>query len=149
MNAILDTCPSESLNGLITAQARFKSTSTAGEGVLFCVRAEQDGGYRSVIFSYLLLQPDGTQMLTVKHKTADSSKVALVTVPDLPNDFVTLRLLIDPSRDTVNVRVNGEDEGTYYYDAFVSAGDSTLATLKTVDSAGEFDYARIRVGGNP
>ena len=73
--------------------------------------------------------------------------VALVTVPGLGSGFVDLRLLIDPNLDTVNVKVNGVDKGTYVYNTLSPPHDDRFASIGGVGGAAQFDRVSIRVGG--
>ena len=57
------------------------------------------------------------------------SAAKLVMVSGLSDDFVTIRLLIDPSLDTVNVSVAGEDRGTYTYATIAPAENIHAATI--------------------
>ncbi|MEX0887238.1 MAG: hypothetical protein WD009_12460 [Phycisphaeraceae bacterium] len=76
----------------------------------------------------------------------------LVDVADLPLlDFVDVRLLIDPAYGTVNVRINGEDRGSYTYQRTGTVGLSPGLTLRGRENhpSAEFAFARVRVGGGP
>jgi hypothetical protein len=112
----------------------------------FAINADWSGSSCAALDAVVKLQADGTQTLTVRHEPTTSQKQALVTVAWLPADIVTLRLLIDPSLNTVNVSVNGEENGTYTY--ATSQQTTGLHAARLVGSAGdaEFDYVSIRVG---
>ncbi|MCK4661091.1 MAG: prepilin-type N-terminal cleavage/methylation domain-containing protein [Phycisphaerae bacterium] len=144
----LDTYPDNDFTELITAEVRFRNTSIGGNGAVFWINADWSGGKFAALFAFLQLQPDGTQTLTVYHKIDNSTSVPLVTLPGLPAGFVTLRLLIDPDLDTVNVRVNRQDQGTYYYNSFAQGDSDRFATVLPWGSAAEFDSVSVRVGGN-
>ena len=95
-----------------------------------------------------MLTGGGTQTLMVYCMPDSGTRTSLLTLTGLPADFVDLRLLIDPARDTVNVRVNGGDCGTFTYVLSPESGASRSATLLVSGAAAQFDRVRIRVGGN-
>ena len=84
--------------------------------------------------------------LSLYHKLGHTTSERLLIVPGLPSGFVTLRLLIDPKLDTVNVKVNGAEKGTYVYNTFVPAQKEPFASALADGSQAEFDYIRVRVG---
>ena len=92
------------------------------------------------------LQADDTQTLTVHRMTDEATKVRFLTVPGLSNDFVTLRLLIDPDLNTANVKVGGVDYGTFVYNTLTLASSDRFASLFSSGSDAEFDYVSVRVG---
>ena len=104
-------------------------------------------GLQAFVKVKLQLQPDATQTLTVLTKTGVSTIVPMVSVPGLSANFADIRLLIDPSQDSLNVKVNGEDRGTYAYTPFVGLTNERYATVTADGSSAEYDWIRIRVGG--
>ena len=72
----------------------------------------------------------------------------VVLVSGMNADFVDVRLLIDPDLDTVNIKINDTDQGTFAYTPYAPTTDPQRATLHEWGSDGEWDYVRIRVGGN-
>lgn len=141
----LDTYPNNDFTTLTTVKVCFRNTSIGGDGAVFRINADWDGSTFAKIIASLQLQPDNTQRLTVYHKLDSSTKMRLVTVLGLSTDFVTLRLLIDPGSDVVNVKVNGQDYGTFVYNTFTPPHNNRLATILADGSSAEFDYVSIRV----
>ena len=122
------------------------SRKVKGSISFFLINADWNGVNCAPLMAYLKLQDDGTQTLTVYRKQHNSTDVTLVKAAGLSSDFVTLRLLIDPAGDTVNIQVNGQDEGTYMYMAFPPGDNDRFATIMPSGSNAEFDHISIRVG---
>jgi len=141
----LETAPDNDFVGLTTVDVRFRNTSIGGEGAVFRINADWSGGTYAPILACLRLQADGTQVLTVYKRTDESTSVRLAMVPGLANDFVTLRLVIDPDLDTVSVTANGRHRGTYAYSQFVPPADQRYVTIYPDVSSAEFDYVSVRV----
>jgi hypothetical protein len=55
-----------------------------------------------------------------------------------------LRLLIDPTLNTVNVRVDATDYGTFVYTHHLPAASEHFAAIGPTGSDAEFDYVSIR-----
>lgn len=141
----LETYPDNDFVELITAEVRFRNTSIGGNGAVFSINADWSNGTFAPILVYLQLQPDNTQTLTAYKKTDAATRVRLVTVTGLSNDFVDLRLVIDPDLDTVSVTVNGEHRGTYVYSKFAPPHSDRFASILRDISNAEFDYVSVRV----
>lgn len=124
---------------------RFRNTSVGGNGAVFRINVDWSNGTFAPIIVYLQLQPDSTQTLTVHKKTDSTTLVRLVTVTGLSNEFVKLRLVIDPDLDTVSVTVNGEHRGTYVYGKYAPSHSNRFAFLSRDVSNAEFDYVSLRV----
>ncbi len=144
----LASVPNCDFNQLITAELRFRNTSVAGNGAVFSINADWSGGTCATLTARLKLEVGGSQTLTLYHKLSNGSEAALVAVPGLSTDFVKLRLLISPSSNWVNVKVNAVDWGTYTYATPAAADNNRFATIGASSSTAEFDYVRIRVGGS-
>jgi len=144
----LNTRPTNDFTGLTTAELRLRNTSVGGNGAVFSINADWSGGTFAQLYAYLQLQVDGTQTLSVYSKRDSSTPVRLMAVTGLPADFVTLRLLIDPTPNTVNVHINGTEKGTYTYYTFAQTGSDRFASVQASGSAADFDYVHIHVGGS-
>lgn len=135
-------------NDFITPTAvhvRFRNTTAGGDGAQVWINADRSGGYVAPIRASLQRQADLTQTLTVYKVDALERKIPLIQVPKLTTDFVSLRLLIDPTRDTVNVRVEGYDAGTFSYERKLANDNIRSVTLLTSGSTSQFDHVSIRV----
>ena len=74
--------------------------------------------------------------------------VPIVVEAGLPIEFVDVRLLVDPAADTVYVKVDGNDRGTYRYGRITLVRPRIIGLYETDDPSGvQFDSVRIRVGG--
>jgi Tfp pilus assembly protein FimT len=144
----LDTSPSNNFTALTTVEVRFRNTTMGGNGAVFWINADWSGSNCAPIFAFLQLQSDGTQTLTAYHKLDNSTPVPLTSVRRLSAGFITLRLLIDPALNTVNVKVNGLDQGTYSYNVISVPNNDRYATLLPWGSSAQFDSVSVRVGGS-
>ncbi len=149
LNTTLNTNPGNDFVGLTTVEAVFRDTTLPGGGAAIRIPVDRSGSTYGAIIVRLALQSGDTQTLTIDTKPDGSTERRLFILPGLPNAYVTLRLLIDPALDTMNVRVNGQDRGTYAY--VRSAGDSDRSVKlysQGGDTGAKFDYVRVRVGGS-
>ncbi|MCG8405339.1 MAG: prepilin-type N-terminal cleavage/methylation domain-containing protein [Phycisphaerales bacterium] len=144
-DAILDTKPNNDFSSLTTINVRFRNTSLGGNGAVYQMNADWYGSTCAPLFALAMLQPDGTQTLSVNHYEASVGAVPLVEVGGLPGSFVALRMMIDPELDTVNVNVNGLDVGTYLYNTVAPPTSDRFATIRRSGSNAEFDFISIRV----
>ena len=128
---------------MTTIDVRYRSTGVDDPGAYFGINADYAGSTFIPIVATVKLLAGGDQEMIINVGGAD-----VVTAPGLPTDFVALRLLIDPDLNTVNIRVEGVDKGTYAYIPDTPTTDPQCATLGEWGNNGEFDYVRIRVGGN-
>jgi len=143
----IETRPLNPLNQLTTAEVRFKATSNSGDGAVVWINADFTGSQGAPVIAMLQLEADNTQTLTL-YRMSGSSLQVLTTLESLPADFVTMRLLIDPAEDFVNIQVNDADFGTYAYKTVgVSASDQVTALGTSNSTNAQFDWARIVVGG--
>lgn len=122
---------------------RFRCTERNGNGVYFWINVDYTGGN----FIPVVATPDKLANAT-QTATVSIGGTTVVTVPALSTDFVQIRLLIDPDLNTMNVKIDGTDRGTFGYIPYPPTTDPRRATLHEWNSDGEWDYVRIRVGGN-
>ena len=139
----LDTVPDNSFTELTTIDLRFRCTEISGSGAYFWINADYTGGNFMPIVVTIDKLPDGTQTAEV-----NVGGTEVVAVSGMGTDFVDIRLLIDPDLDTINIKLDEVDKGTFAYTPYAPGGDPQRATLHEWDSDGEWDYVRIRVGGN-
>jgi prepilin-type N-terminal cleavage/methylation domain-containing protein len=139
----LDTLPDNSFTELTTIDLRFRCTEISGSGAYFWINADYTGGNFMPIVVTIDKLSDSTQTTGVKVGGTD---VALVS--GMSTDFVDVRLLIDPDLDTVNIKINEMDQGTFAYTPYAPSTDPQCATLYEWGSDAEWDDVRIRVGGN-
>ena len=145
-DSTLDTRPLNDFTGITTANVRFRNTTVGGNGAVFWINADWSGGTFIPLFAYLQLQADGTQTLTVYCKQDSTTAVSLVSLAGLPSGFVNLRLVIDPGYDTVNIKVNDANAGTFTYTPFAQSNSDRFATVQASGSSAEFDSVSIRIG---
>jgi hypothetical protein len=137
----LDTVPDNSFTTLTTIEVRFRSAGVGSYAVLSS-NVDFSGGNFMPIIGAVTLDADGTQTLAVY--AGWPLGVPLTWVPGLTRDFVTLRLLIDPDLDTVNVKLNGTDKGTFSYSPYPPTADPQSTTLTAWGGSAEFDYVSVR-----
>ena len=139
----LDTVPDNDFTEITTVDLRYRATGANEAGAYLWMNADYTGGKFIPIVATLKLLGNNTQQLQI---TAGGTTI--VKVANLTTGFITLRLLIDPGLDTINVKVDGVDHGTHAYTRTVPGSDPQRATLfRWSGSAVEYDYVRIRVGG--
>jgi prepilin-type N-terminal cleavage/methylation domain-containing protein len=141
----LGSNPASDFAGLTTVSVRFRDMSADSVGAVFVVTADWSGGTCALLLGQVVLQADKTQVLTVSSQQGDLSIKALTTITGLSEDFVTLRLLVDPDLDTVNVNVDGVDHGTYYYPTITPAIDDRCVMLYRAGGSVEYDHVSVRV----
>jgi prepilin-type N-terminal cleavage/methylation domain-containing protein len=145
----LDTDPANDFTQLTTAEVRFQDTTTTGGGAGIWLHVDRAGATYGVIYAEIAKQIDGTQMLTVYTKADAGSATQLSRTASLAAGFVSLRLLVDPALDSVNVRVNDQDRGTFSYPRYTDNKRRLIELYPVGNDAGaQFDWVRIRVGGN-
>lgn len=93
----------------------------------------------------------GGQSLELAAYTGVSTRRVLYAETDLAGGaWVHARLLVDPTADTVNLHVDGQDRGTFYYPRFVASLEPLLRVGvedgETADGF-EVDEVWLRVGG--
>jgi prepilin-type N-terminal cleavage/methylation domain-containing protein len=146
-NSNLVTFPNCDFAQLTTVELRYRCTTVGGAAAIR-INADCSGGNYTPLFARLVLATNGTQTLTVYCKPDSGTATNLLTVSGLPGACVTLRLLIDPTLNSVNVRANDVDCGTLKYVLSADSGVARVATLIASGTTAEFDYVHIRVGGN-
>jgi prepilin-type N-terminal cleavage/methylation domain-containing protein len=142
---VLDTNPDNDFTTLTTVELSFRCTSSNRTDAAFWINVDFLEGTYAPILVFLSSPGDGTQTLRVTNRSDASTLVALCTVSGLPGSFVHLRMVIDPSLDTVAVWVGGEHVGTYVYNTISPAPDERFATLLASSTDAEVEFASVRV----
>ena len=63
-------------------------------------------------------------------------------------EFIDVRILIDPGPDTVHIKLNGQDSGTFAYTRQTLSSSYAIKLYETDHISGvRFDYVHVRVGG--
>jgi hypothetical protein len=140
----LQTNPPNDFTGLTTVELRFRNTSVTGKGAAFGINVDWTGSNCAEILALLQLESDSTQTLRVQQRLDAVETQTLVTVAGLSDGFVDLRLLIDPALNTVNVRVNGKDCGTFACTLHLPEDNEHFATIEAIGTDAEFDSVSIR-----
>ncbi len=146
-DSVVDTHPNHDFTQPTTIEVRFRNTSVGGNGAVFWINADWSASRCAPIYATLQRQADGTQNLTLYGKTSSSKSVVLARATNLPDDFVDLRLIIDPAATAVYMQVNGTPIMTANYFRITPGDNYRVATMFESGSQAEFDYLRIRVGG--
>jgi hypothetical protein len=147
-NGAIQTQPLNDFTKVTTVEARCRNTSVGGNGAVLQIGTDWAGGFHAPLFFRLQLQSNNTQTLTLYGKSNDTTNVSLFQCPNLSNGFVTIRLTILPASNTVNLQVNGEDQGTFTYPTYAPSADDRYLTVYNDISNAEFDYVELRVGEN-
>ena len=139
------TAPAENFAVPTTVDLRYKATSVGGWGAAFWINADRHSGSTASLIANLY-KPDATsQQLWIGHELANGT-IAWLKTYSVPDDFVDVRLVIDPVADTMAVFTDGEHKDTFNY-FWGSPATGTKAWVYTEGVTAEFDYVRIRVGG--
>lgn len=148
--SIFRTSPDEAFNELTTVEASMASLESGRQGPILTIHADRNGGYAAGFAVELGMEDDSTQTLTLYEKTSlFAGETQIAQVGDLPGGERDVRLLIDPDLNTLNLKIDGTDQGTFSYTPVLATGTSQSASIETQEGYGEFSYVRIRVGGNP
>jgi len=143
--SVLETLPDYDFRSLTTVALRMRSTSVGGKGAVFEISADHSNGRRIPLKVYLSLQPDGTQTVTAEKRVNDSTWVTLDQVSGLSNDFIDVRLVINPDTNIVAVSYDGTELGAYDYLPFDQGTVDKLACIYEDVGDAEFDFVSIRV----
>jgi hypothetical protein len=144
-NAIEVLTPTD-FNNLLTVDLRCRDIIAGDGGPNFRVHIGWDSASRSAIYTDLTLNADLTQTLVINEMKTGWVLSPLLTVTGLPNAMTDIRLLIDPTLDTVCVTVNGQHRGTVRYGRYLLAGLQHLG-LGAFGNGAQYDYVRVRQGG--
>ena len=125
-----------------TVDLRYRATSVGGFGSVFWIHVDQHDGKYAPIHLDLYKPNTSSQELWVGYEVAQYFGIYPV-----PDDFVQVRLVIDPLVNTLDLLVDGEHLVTHTYNWGYS-GYNEQVWLYTDGCSGEFDYASIRVGGS-
>jgi hypothetical protein len=153
--AALDTTVSSpSFGGLTTATARFRDTTAGDGGVSLRLNANRSNGMIAPVIATLTLESDGTQTLTLQAVSAASGAMTTIyTCPTLAPSLTTVRLMADAALDSVNLRVNDCELGTFAYvwRAATSAAADVAGASLSLDAGGstEVDSLSVHAGRAP
>ncbi len=143
----LRTSASQSFSAVTTLEARFRDTVANSDVARVTVAADVAGDIRATFKINLNLESDNTQTLTLCQNTSQSTTEDLTIIAGLPSTFIDVRLVVDANSDTASLVVDGEHRGTFSYVRYSTTTNPKLRLRETGD-AGEFDYVRLRNGGN-
>ena len=144
----LDTAPACDFREVTVAEARMRSTSTTNAAILW-INCDCDGSRYAPIYARLQRLVSGTQQLTLYRKTDDNTAIALARIGGLHTGFIHVRLLINPTDDTVALQIDGQHHGTFAYTVFTPSTKERFASVLSSGSGAEFDFVSIRTGGRP
>jgi hypothetical protein len=145
VNCTLDTNPPNDFSSLTVVETRMRAKTVGTPGAAIWINADWTNTTMTPIFLYCELRSDSTQVLSLMNKKPDLTKVYLTTVNNLPNDFIAVRLLIDPDLNTVNLQVNGDDRGTFTYHEVPHHNNDRYISLTESGAAGAFDHLTVEV----
>ncbi|MBN1489570.1 MAG: prepilin-type N-terminal cleavage/methylation domain-containing protein [Phycisphaerae bacterium] len=142
----IETNPISDFAGLTTVLARMRGTVVGATGATVTVHADWSGTTAASISAQLILQADGTQVLTVSHKLGVSTSETLLRVVGISAGFHTVRLMADPILDTVNVRLDDQEWGTYRYTRINQASMTKYVEVGVSGTSAHYDFVSVRVG---
>lgn len=144
----LNTNPAFDFQELTTVYVRLRNTIANGEAAGVKLRIDRTGDTYGYILAEVEKMPDGTQTLIVSTYDASLEYGAVVTETGLSDGFIDLRILVDPGQNTLNVKINSQDRGTYRYGRITASTDHVIRLYETDPASGaQFDHVCIRVGG--
>ncbi|MBI1338256.1 MAG: prepilin-type N-terminal cleavage/methylation domain-containing protein [Phycisphaera sp.] len=85
---------------------------------------DRSGNSVARILAQVRMEKDGTQTLTLNHNTTATTVTPLAIYPMLTGDPVQLRLVLDPTHDSVALFKDGVHKGTFAYARPNSPGDN-------------------------
>lgn len=147
-NGELATNPADDFTRPVTVDLRFRDVTDDGEGGGIRLRVDRAATLHALVQAEVELDASGEQTLTILTYRGGLTPSEVLVVPRLSEDFVDLRLLVDPDADTCHVLVNGEDHGTFSYERVTYLASATCELFETANRNGlRFDSVRIRMGG--
>jgi len=142
----LRTSPTNDFSDLTTIVVKYRDKVADTQAAFFTIYADWSGISATPINAALMLNADNTQTLVVTLLGTSGAVEEVLNVEGLPDAPVELRLLIDPLLDTVNVRVEDVDQGTYRYAVTSAVSDARFAQFTPWGVAGvEFTALSVRV----
>ncbi len=150
VDGTLNTNPNNTFNELTTVDARLRDEAPSNGAGGIKIRVDRIGNTYCYIKAEIEMQPDNTQTLIVESHDPALTLVPIVTETGLPDEYIDLRIMIDPVLDMINVQINGQDRGTFQYGrATIPATPHTIEVYETATfSFVRFDRLRVRLGGN-
>ena len=144
----LDTNPANDFTQPTTVELRLRDFADDGGSGGVKLHVDRTGDTYAFIKAEVKLF-GGQQNLAVSYTHPTFGVVVLVSETASPGEFFDLRLLVDPTQDTVNINIDDKDRGTFQYTRMTKGGTAHAITLyeTAVISGVQFDWVRVRVGG--
>lgn len=144
-NGSLESRPKNNFTNVTTVEARCRNTTVGGNGAELKIEVDRVAGTHAPLIVRVQRQADGSQTLSLFHKSNAATEVKLLERKHLSSDFVRYRLTILPANNLVNLTINDQDEGTYTYATYAPSGDDRFLTFCANTSSAEYDYVELRV----
>lgn len=138
----LNSNPGDNFTHLTLVDVQFDAQA-AGSWASFSMNAARNGSTCAPVLAQITGQSDGSQTLTVWRKLNDSTTDTLLMIPALPSGSTALHLIIDPTYGSVGIRINGQEYGSFAYNAYASGDTSTYVQLRSSGTA-QFHSVRIQ-----
>ena len=138
----LRTYPDSDFNQLTTVEVCCRAISQGGNGATFSMPLDRTGEGVGVITTSVVLEGNGTQSVRVFDGMATDGSL-LVRVTGLNDDFVTLRIVIDPSTDQIAVWVDRVFQGSFIY-AHYANHEHQYFTARADGADAEFNSISVR-----
>jgi hypothetical protein len=149
-NGSLATNPGNDFSSVTVVELRCKNMAASGVAAdVLQMNADRSGGTYAPLVLRLEKQADGSQTLTLVGKPTSVTEQSLKVVDNLVDDYMRIRLTIQPDTNLVSLQVNevGDD---VLGGPFVYPTHSPTSTDRTVSIGGgaKFDYVEVRVLDN-
>lgn len=140
----LQTAPVADFVDPTILELRMRNTTVGGEGAVCTIHADWDGTKAGAMSVSLALQNDGTQTLRAFISTNTNARKEVAIFNGLPDDFVEVRMIVEPSSDAFAVWANDTFVGSYTYTP-ISAASDRRASIKRDGSDAQFERIVIKV----
>lgn len=142
---VMRTQPDNNFTEPLTLTASIRDTVPSdNSGPALELYIDRAANTHGLIHAEALLQPDNTQTLTVQVATGVDLWQNAVVITQLSEDFIDLKIIVEPDQDLFYVEVNGVDRGAFAYTRF--DGFAVAAVLAGQQTPGaQFDSIHIEV----
>ena len=137
----LDTVPQSTFNNPVSVDLRWKALGGSDWDAFFWINTGFTETTMEVMYGFLTT--DGESQTFAMFNVIDPgwNTVPLGAINGLANDFIDMKLYIDPEANTISVTVDSVDKGTFTYG---EKGDPHTDKFATIGGGNvEFDHVRI------
>jgi len=144
----LSTNPAHNLDDLLTIAFKFGDrVANDGDVATATILADCVGAQCASVTAQATLAANGTQSIAVTTLTATGQNRTLASVSGLSAEPVSMRMLVDPALNTINVRIAGQDYGTFLYELpTILGGGGSVQFAPWGSLTADFSDISVRVG---